>query len=351
MRVVRGLGHHLSLETSTCRLRACGCSRHPTGAARGTGSPAYASGGGGRRVAPLACVLRRVEPPAPGLARRRAAPPQKDQPPASMLSSTTASALNAASGCSAREPASAAATGDWAPSPGGTSQLREQPRRHVGTRQVGGRLERRAGAGGDALGGSPAAAASSRPRRVAAEMSSSSRPSRSTRSATTAGPPAARRPSSMSARLSGDRAAGVALAISSSGNGLVVTGVAGLAECGHALRDHLLHRLAGGLQVARGSNFSGCSAEHLADRAGDRQAVVGVDVDLADAVPDAELDLLDRHAPAWASSCRRTVDDVVQLLRHRRRAVHHQVRLGQALVDLLDEVHRQHFAVGLAVNL
>ena len=29
-------GHHLPLETSSCRLRARGCSRHPTGAARST---------------------------------------------------------------------------------------------------------------------------------------------------------------------------------------------------------------------------------------------------------------------------------------------------------------------------
>ena len=45
------------------------------------------------------------------------------------------------------------------------------------------------------------------------------------------------------------------------------------------------------------------------------------------------------------------VDDLDQLARHRRGAVHHQVRLGQALVDLLDQVHRQHLAVGLAVEL
>ena len=42
---------------------------------------------------------------------------------------------------------------------------------------------------------------------------------------------------------------------------------------------------------------------------------------------------------------------VLQVLRHRGGAVHHQVGVGQAAVDLLDHVHRQHVAVRLAGEL
>ena len=45
------------------------------------------------------------------------------------------------------------------------------------------------------------------------------------------------------------------------------------------------------------------------------------------------------------------VDDLAQLLRHRARAVHHQVGVGQAAVDLGDDVHLQHVAGGLLGEL
>jgi uncharacterized protein YaiI (UPF0178 family) len=101
----------------------------------------------------------------------------------------------------------------------------------------------------------------------------------------------------------------------------------------------------------RGSNSPGLSVQHLADLAGHRHAVVGVDVDLAHAVLDAALDLLDRHAPGLRHLAAELVDDVLQVLRHRGRAVHHQMRVGQLAVDFLDHVHRQDVAVGLRVNL
>ena len=41
----------------------------------------------------------------------------------------------------------------------------------------------------------------------------------------------------------------------------------------------------------------------------------------------------------------------MQVLRHRARAVHHEVAVRELLVDLLDAVHRQHFAGGLAREL
>ena len=83
---------------------------------------------------------------------------------------------------------------------------------------------------------------------------------------------------------------------------------------------HLLHRLAGGLQVVARVELLRRLGEDLADRAGDGQAVVGVHVDLADAVLDAALDLLDRHAAGRLQLAAVLVDDVLQLLRARWRS-------------------------------
>ena len=63
------------------------------------------------------------------------------------------------------------------------------------------------------------------------------------------------------------------------------------------------------------------------------------------------LDLLDRHAPGLLHLAAILVDDVLQFLRHAARAVHHQVAVREPAVDLLDPVHRQHVAVGLAGEL
>jgi hypothetical protein len=84
-----------------------------------------------------------------------------------------------------------------------------------------------------------------------------------------------------------------------------------------------------GLRYLRGSNSPGCLGEHLADLAGHRHAVVGVDVDLAHAVLDAALDLLDRHAPGRLLAAVLGVDDVLQVLRHRGGAVHHEMVFGR----------------------
>ena len=79
----------------------------------------------------------------------------------------------------------------------------------------------------------------------------------------------------------------------------------------------------------------------------DSQPVVGVHVDLAHAVPDAELNLLDRHAPGGFQLAAVLVDDVLQFFRNARGAVHHQVVSGQPLVDCDQPVHLERFARGL----
>src|SRR5439155_11883873 len=81
------------------------------------------------------------------------------------------------------------------------------------------------------------------------------------------------------------------------GSRLVVARVAGLAELPHPLGDDRLHRRAALLQVGARIELARVIGEHLPDRACHRQPQVGVDVDLADAVADPLLDLLDGNAP------------------------------------------------------
>ena len=113
----------------------------------------------------------------------------------------------------------------------------------------------------------------------------------------------------------------------------------------------LLHGFAGGLQVVARIELLGRLGKDLADGAGDGQAIVGVDVDFADAVADAELNLLDRHAPGFLELAAVLVDDVLQVLGHRRAAVHDEVGVGQALVDGDEHVHLEDGAVGLLGEL
>src|SRR5208337_2242366 len=98
-------------------------------------------------------------------------------------------------------------------------------------------------------------------------------------------------------RAGGEGSVGVAFGDLGDRNGLVISCVAGLAELRHALGNHLLHGLAGGLHVVARIELLGLGPEHLANRSGHGQAVVGVDVDLAYAVANAELDLFDRNTP------------------------------------------------------
>jgi hypothetical protein len=74
----------------------------------------------------------------------------------------------------------------------------------------------------------------------------------------------------------------------------------------------------------------------LADGAGGGHAQVGVDVDLAHTVLDALGDLLDRHAVGLAHGAAELVDDLAASPAARGGAVHDQVGVRDARVDLLD---------------
>src|ERR1035441_5274308 len=78
---------------------------------------------------------------------------------------------------------------------------------------------------------------------------------------------------------------------------LVIARVSCLAKLRHAKSNHFLHRLARRLHVVAGIKLLRALPQYFADGARDGEAVIGVDVNLANAVADAELNLLDRHAP------------------------------------------------------
>jgi hypothetical protein len=115
--------------------------------------------------------------------------------------------------------------------------------------------------------------------------------------------------------------------------------------------EHFFHGFTRGLHVIARVESLGLFYEHLADRAGHSHAVVGVDVDLADAVLDTALDLFHGNAERRTHLSAVLIDDVLQVLRHARRTVHHQVGVGKLLIDLFNPLHYQHFAGGLLAEL
>src|SRR5690606_17491631 len=136
-------------------------------------------------------------------------------------------------------------------------------------------------------------------------------------------------------------AAGVALEHAFQGDGLDLAGIAGGAE-GFVTGDADVAHGGDGLgEVFARIELAGVLRQELANRARGGQTQVGVDVDLAHAVLDALDDFLDRHAVGFADLAAVFVDDLQPLLRHRGRAVHYQMRVGDARMDFLDALDRQ----------
>ena len=63
---------------------------------------------------------------------------------------------------------------------------------------------------------------------------------------------------------------------------------------------------------------------------------------------DALDDLVDRHAVGLWHLSAAGVDDVLQFLWHRRRAVHDEMRFRQPLIDRLDHIHGENVTRGFA---
>ena len=118
-----------------------------------------------------------------------------------------------------------------------------------------------------------------------------------------------------------------------------------------ALLADLLGSFTGRFQPVAHVEFIGVLRHELAHGSRHGQANVGVNVDLAYAELDRLLNLFNWHAIGFAHVAAVFVDGGQQILRHRAGAVHHQVRVGNALVDLLDALNRQDVASGLAREL
>ena len=105
------------------------------------------------------------------------------------------------------------------------------------------------------------------------------------------------------------------------------------------------------LEPFAGIKFFRVLSQKLAHRTGHGQADVGVDVDLAHAELDGFLNLFDRHAVGFFHVAAVLANDGQQLLRHARRAMHHQVGVGNTTVDFHDALNRQDVTGGLAREL
>ena len=127
--------------------------------------------------------------------------------------------------------------------------------------------------------------------------------------------------------------------------------VARLTEGDHAVDADLLHGGASRSQVIARIELLRMLEQHLANRTGDREPIVGIDIDLANTRLDSLLNLLDRNAPGLTDLSAKLVDDVLQLLRHARAAVHHEMAVGDASVNLLDAAHRQDLTIRLTSEL
>src|SRR6185503_15059939 len=99
-------------------------------------------------------------------------------------------------------------------------------------------------------------------------------------------------------------------------------GLAGLAKCHHAVDADFLHGGTRWLHVVARVEFFGRLCQNFADRAGQCQTVIGIDVDFPDTVFDSSLDLLDRDSPGRLNLAAILIDNVLQVLRDGRATVH-----------------------------
>src|SRR6202171_5593884 len=92
--------------------------------------------------------------------------------------------------------------------------------------------------------------------------------------------------------------------------------MAGCAELLETRAAEVAHRVHGRLEEFAWIEFAFALARHFSECGGHRQPAVGIDIDLADAMPDAANDLLDRHTPGLRHLAAELVEGVLQRLRH-----------------------------------
>src|ERR1700733_7730044 len=84
------------------------------------------------------------------------------------------------------------------------------------------------------------------------------------------------------------------------------------------LAAEIAHRIHRWLEEFARVEFAPGLGCYLSECRGHRQPAIGVDVDLADAMPDAAHDFLDRHAPGLRHLAAELIENILQWLRHRR---------------------------------
>src|SRR6266568_3789712 len=117
-------------------------------------------------------------------------------------------------------------------------------------------------------------------------------------------------------RSSAEAAILVALGDIGDCEGLVVACMPGLSELSHTQCNNLLHCLAGRLHVVARVKLLRALPQNFTNRAGDRQTVVRIDVDFANAVADTKLNLFDRHTPGLLQLAAVLVHNVLQIFWH-----------------------------------
>ena len=100
------------------------------------------------------------------------------------------------------------------------------------------------------------------------------------------------------------------------------------------------------LKYLRGSNSGWVFCHEAADGTGRGEAQVGIDVDFAHAVFDAFDDFFYGYAVGFTNFAAVFVDDFQPFLRNGAGTVHHDVGVGQGLVDFFDAVDTQYVACG-----
>jgi len=83
------------------------------------------------------------------------------------------------------------------------------------------------------------------------------------------------------------------------------------------LAAEIAHRIHRGLQEFARVEFAFDLRSNFPERRGHRQPAIGIDIDLADTMPDAAHDFLDRHAPGLRHLAAELIERILQRLRHR----------------------------------
>jgi len=126
---------------------------------------------------------------------------------------------------------------------------------------------------------------------------------------------------------------------------LNLAGVARLPEGDHTIHANLLHRSSRWLEIIPWIELVWMLGQHFTNSPGDSHSAVSINVDLSNTAFDTSLNFFYGHTPCLLHRATILVDDVLKLLWNATRSVHHQVSIGDSLVNFFDSSHCQYFTV------